>query len=813
MNAINFTGIEIEGFGSIQEPFSFNFYHPGINVIRGLNGVGKTTLFNGLVWCLYGVNLKGVTKDKISTWPHVRTKEYKGTRVIVSYIRGDKRIAVARHSGFKGKTEGHTGGDSLMVFENDVLVSTGINDSNKYIEDSLGLNAKMFLNSVLFGQRMKKLIESDDADKRKVFEELFNAEWVAAARERATKKVKEYQDEVTKLTLDVNSLTYKHKAQQDILVDLTQQWDKFEQGKQDRIIELRGLVEQLNVTIGELDADILLQEEKYSPAILAELEDSQADLEGLIALSDEGIELIRTNISTHSLSKDKVQQEGNNLATRLGEYEEEKEGFLENKNLELGSKREEYTKVKNSLDEHTNIIKGVQEELSELKEIGISSELNTELATLSKDSRILELELSKYEDDVNHELKRVDSIEKEIALCEKSIQENVCALCKQSVSNNSDTQSLVDKHKKNLTETLKEINGITILIQSLQSSKVSVKERREEIIALLPQLERLNWLEIEVNRINSYTPSLENRLIVLEEQIKNIKDSEWTKTPPCTVDDINRRADEYDRLQGIVAKLQDELAELLSRKAKQQEQLAEVKNSIKTASVNKALMDTLKARRDRTSGDLQRANSELNTVSVSTFPLGKKMTEVNYLIDSLDGQIVTQQIKLGNMTDLLEQYKYWVDAFGANGVKAFIFEAMLTMLNAAMEVYAQQLGVRVRFIMDLDSSRKGIITQCYKDGGVVLYDELSGGEKQRVDIVQVFGVHDVISANVGFNILLMDEIFENLDDEGVDAVFELVRMKMVEDRSIYIITHQKEISTMYANVINFTKEGATLSIN
>ena len=66
-------------------------------------------------------------------------------------------------------------------------------------------------------------------------------------------------------------------------------------------------------------------------------------------------------------------------------------------------------------------------------------------------------------------------------------------------------------------------------------------------------------------------------------------------------------------------------------------------------------------------------------------------------------------------------------------------------------------------------------------------------------------MHDIISGNVLFNILLMDEIFENLDNEGVDEVFRLLHTKMGSNTSIYVITHQNELSTMHARTIVFKR--------
>ena len=57
---IEFKKIIIEGFcsiGTLELPLNNN----GITIIKGANGLGKTTIFSALVWVLYGKTLKGIS--------------------------------------------------------------------------------------------------------------------------------------------------------------------------------------------------------------------------------------------------------------------------------------------------------------------------------------------------------------------------------------------------------------------------------------------------------------------------------------------------------------------------------------------------------------------------------------------------------------------------------------------------------------------------------------------------------------------------------------------------------------------------------
>ena len=51
-------------------------------------------------------------------------------------------------------------------------------------------------------------------------------------------------------------------------------------------------------------------------------------------------------------------------------------------------------------------------------------------------------------------------------------------------------------------------------------------------------------------------------------------------------------------------------------------------------------------------------------------------------------------------------------------------------LNQVLESYSEILGFNIQFKVDLNSTKKDFVTLIVKDGVDVIYEELSGGEKQ-----------------------------------------------------------------------------------
>ena len=82
------------------------------------------------------------------------------------------------------------------------------------------------------------------------------------------------------------------------------------------------------------------------------------------------------------------------------------------------------------------------------------------------------------------------------------------------------------------------------------------------------------------------------------------------------------------------------------------------------------------------------------------------------------------------------------------------------------------------------------ISYCNKD-----YENLSGGEKQKIDLIIQFAIRDMLSNHLSFssNILVLDEIFDNLDQIGCERVIDLIS-ELDDIKNIFIVTHRKDLS-------------------
>ena len=107
--------------------------------------------------------------------------------------------------------------------------------------------------------------------------------------------------------------------------------------------------------------------------------------------------------------------------------------------------------------------------------------------------------------------------------------------------------------------------------------------------------------------------------------------------------------------------------------------------------------------------------------------------------------------------------------------------------NKAKDYCATVFGTR-ELILEINGNALDI-TYCGK-----AFDGLSGGEKQRVDLILQLAIRDLLNSYLGLsaNILVLDEITDFLDKKSCQAVMQLLEKELQTIESVFIISHHAE---------------------
>lgn len=626
--------ISIEGFGSFQHKQTINLNRGGLNLVNGKNGHGKTTIFSALYWGLYGENLKGVKNAKLSTWEKIRSKLFKGTRVMVWLNISGEDYVICRHLGYKGMTAEVKGGNSIMILDSDGLVGEAMHkgDQQSYINQKLGMDSRVFINAILFGQRMTRLIQASNDEKRKLLEELFELHFVEQAKQAGKEKC-------DSLAADISAL---------------------------------------RIEVGKYDSKL-------------------QNLDYKIKTSEEFNERIEKDIQS-------------------------KEGLFVSDKADLDQE----------LTVHCDTLKTSEKQLKLAK----SALLKMPVLPVTD---ILNKEYTDTVNELSRETGNLRSLQREITVAKQNVAKYAADL-------------------ENVSDTCPSCNG-KLKAESLKTVKDGI---RKQIAA-----------EQEI------VPTFEKKVIELGPVIENLeKEKERILTALAAVkEDLDKHTkaqNEVKELERVVRSAEDKCRYTESKITKLMSQWQEFKdNPPKTIIIE----------------------------------------EIQKEIEAIHTELEIPAQRIVDLTKEKERYDWWVSkGFGATGLKSFVFNSMLSKMNSLINKYANRLGVNVVFSVDLTKASKPFMTEVYKDGIPVDYDELSGGQKQRIDVCLAFTMFDLVSHQNPVNLMILDEVLEGLDDDGVEEVFDLVRSKVAEGKTVYMITHQSNVDTFMAKTMKITFDGVTSKV-
>lgn len=403
---IQFGNIIIEGFCSIPY-LELNLGSKGITVIRGATGEGKTTILSALVWGAYGKNLKG--KSDVNTWEKYRPKNYNGTKVEIYFGKDGKTHKITRCLKYKGEINGAKGKDRL-IYEIDAVE---VSEKNKgeiqaLINADLGMSYSLFMNSILFGQGMKRLIQESSSDKKDLFEEIFELGYISKARDIAKGYYTEALREYNEISQKYSSSKEKKQSIQRMLDDLKKQANHV---KNDLSSRVKVLEKKLSLLAKAKKENELKETVTYKNRIeqrIQEARDNQKELLNKINDAKKKtrvsleefigviIKLLKRGDIKNSLKRlmevkkafgdiERLQDKCSKLADKISNYRDKLE--------ELRDQEYEANKVQRDIDlTHVEIKKLLSEKRAGVN-LGLIKKYKTQLSTISDKLQSIESEM------------------------------------------------------------------------------------------------------------------------------------------------------------------------------------------------------------------------------------------------------------------------------------------------------------------------------------------------------------------------------------------------------------------------------------
>lgn len=176
-------------------------------------------------------------------------------------------------------------------------------------------------------------------------------------------------------------------------------------------------------------------------------------------------------------------------------------------------------------------------------------------------------------------------------------------------------------------------------------------------------------------------------------------------------------------------------------------------------------------------------------------------------ISKLEENLVYYNENKNNIQDRLAAVTKFI-TLTTRDFRGYLLKNVIQFIDSKAKEYCEDVfdNRSIDFVLDGNNID---IRYCNKQ-----YEACSGGEKQKVDLIVQFAIRDMLCKFLDFSssIIVLDEIFDNLDTVGCEKIINLISRKLVDIQSIFIITHHSDLQIPEDSTITVTKQNNGVSL-
>ena len=473
------------------------------------------------------------------------------------------------------------------------------------------------------------------------------------------------------------------------------------------------------------------------------------------------------NIAIYARAQEVAKQKVTDTQTKLAEYKNQLAKYESEKDKFETLKQSEQDKYDNAMSYYSS----AQELLNEAegKYEDLKEQANLDTLNEQKDKLVDELDRIKYLID-NKEPKQTFTLD-------TSEYENKI----------SELQVILNKFSAEKMSKENEVNNLKVSYNSFNTATVcpTCGSPLDPTHALNEQEKIVN----QVAKIKEYIIQLEGGINMTNKKITEAKQELQDKQTEFN-EFVADRDREYDSIVSVNQKAYFD---------KQQE------------------VNSIQSQIDKVNNDIQNA---YNTMEHYRWDLEKREQpnppyDYKEELDKLEKDNKENMEKVDKLTDDMLEYEQVVKMYSNSGVRSIVLDNITPYLNEQANKYLAILaGSTIQINLTTQKENKdGSISdkfevEVYNASGGSDYKSASAGERKRIDLAISFALQDLVikQNNTSVNLLMLDEVFENLDEVANENVITLLEEKAKEVDSIFVITHNEQLKGLFSNKVTVVKE-------
>lgn len=327
------------------------------------------------------------------------------------------------------------------------------------------------------------------------------------------------------------------------------------------------------------------------------------------------------------------------------------------------------------------------------------------------------------------------------------------------------------------------------LLKILESSNAETSEEKEAYeAAFRAHVTEKSQKEAEIKSLNATIAKL-----------KAVKDT----CPTCGQKLPGASKPDYSAHEVTLELTTAELAEIIKKineiNAKHSEYQAQIKLKYS------ATLESLKTQLTTISAEKTKLQQELQALTTQGAEYTEKYNKISYDQENWDKYYNRLQTEITSLQEewsknnslilILETNKQDInehlsvvkkmETLTKRDFRGYLLENIIKYIDQTAKDYCEIVFKTCDLEVYLDGNALDI-SYCGK-----MFDNLSGGEKQRVDLILQFAIRNMLNAylNTSSNILVLDEITDFLDRQSCKAIMTLIEKELTTIESVFVVSH------------------------
>lgn len=783
------TNIKLDNYK--KYPSFFLAFEEGLTGIIGRNGSGKSTIFDAIVFALYG-EVRG-QKENLK---NAQASEKENVSVALEFEIDGKSYKVVRK--LRGKSQV---AKAYLYHDDDALLSEGVKEVTKNITKIVGMSRDAFMHTVFASQKeLTALSGLKNEERKKIIRKLLGLEKI----DKIEQEIRFELTELNRVIKSYNEILLTNAVKDEI----SKQQATFTATLKEKSDEVETITKAYT------------EKQKALGLLSKELETLQKQKEEFTRLNS-GLTLLHQNQSNQTQNQRVLNDKLQKLTAQSAQFEKERpliSQYVElNEQLKRFQEQKEKMIARDGLEKEQVVLRGqFAQSRDEIKELekrlqdrprlledeknnkASLAQMQTQLQGVEKEERTLRAEIARQQG-------VVAEIEKKVANLQSIGKGSVCPTC---------TRPLLDEYDNVINALRSEIDGSyatkikqdEVTLKSLLGSKQklsteksaiekSLGETASALSVLLSDEKTLTKKQGLFNAIAQKGKENKDALKKLQELVYDEKAHTQAETSRKALEPKYRELlgtesiiKEIPLLQGEVKKT-EALIFQSETEIKAQELLIQGHTyDEKVHGTKTKLFEQEQGRREEINRSLRASEK---------------------IVENIKGEIKTLQNRIDTDTKQREQLQSkYDDKVDYEKLKLFMAE-FKNKVNAKISPRISQLASEMYSTITKGKYQHIEVSDefdffIYDDGVRYSIDRFSGGEVDLANLVLRIAISKTLSelsGSGGVGFLAFDEVFGSQDEERRQEIMEAFHTIKEQYRQIFLISHEREIKEMFERVV------------